>query len=80
MEMEIVRVFNNNELSGKIPSTLGLLQTLEILLKFFVPIAFLAFTVLVPVNYTNGSLEHSNLTYSSIDKFSISNIPTGSHR
>ncbi|CAL5399132.1 unnamed protein product [Camellia sinensis] len=25
------RVFNNNELSGKIPSTLGLLQTLEIL-------------------------------------------------
>ncbi|CAL5321464.1 unnamed protein product [Camellia sinensis] len=30
MEMEIVRVFNNNELSGKIPSTLGLLQTLEI--------------------------------------------------
>ncbi|THG20598.1 hypothetical protein TEA_028577 [Camellia sinensis var. sinensis] len=31
MEMEIFRVFNNNELSGKIPSTLGLLQTLEIL-------------------------------------------------
>ncbi|KAI7988540.1 Zinc finger protein CONSTANS-LIKE 9 [Camellia lanceoleosa] len=49
-------------------------------LKIFVPIAFLAFTVMVPVNYTNGTLEHSNLTYSNIDKLSISNIPTGSYR
>uniref|UniRef100_A0A5B6Z6E3 Calcium permeable stress-gated cation channel 1 n=1 Tax=Davidia involucrata TaxID=16924 RepID=A0A5B6Z6E3_DAVIN len=49
-------------------------------LKIFVPIAFLAFTIMVPVNYTNGTLEHSNLTYSDIDKLSISNIPTGSHR
>ncbi|XP_052178445.1 calcium permeable stress-gated cation channel 1-like isoform X2 [Diospyros lotus] len=35
---------------------------------------------MVPVNITNGTLEHSNLTYSNIDKLSISNIPTGSHR
>ncbi|GMP53923.1 hypothetical protein CsSME_00019238 [Camellia sinensis var. sinensis] len=49
-------------------------------LKIFVPIAFLAFTIMVPVNFTNGTLEHSNLTYSNIDKLSISNIPTGSHR
>ncbi|KAH7859717.1 hypothetical protein Vadar_004645 [Vaccinium darrowii] len=49
-------------------------------LKIFVPIAFLAFTILVPVNYTNGTLEHSNLVYSDIDKLSISNIPTASHR
>ncbi|THF98617.1 hypothetical protein TEA_020685 [Camellia sinensis var. sinensis] len=39
-------------------------------LKIFVPIAFLAFIVMVPVNYTNGTL----------DKLFISNIPTGSHR
>ncbi|XWS75768.1 hypothetical protein CRYUN_Cryun01aG0120600 [Craigia yunnanensis] len=51
-------------------------------LKIFVPIAFLAFTIMVPVNWTNNTLEHSslNLTYSDIDKLSISNIPTGSHR
>ncbi|XAR55352.1 hypothetical protein NMG60_11035403 [Bertholletia excelsa] len=49
-------------------------------LKIFVPIAFLAFTVMVPVNYTNVTLERSNLTYSTIDKLSISNIPTGSRR
>ncbi|PSS16132.1 CSC1-like protein [Actinidia chinensis var. chinensis] len=49
-------------------------------LKIFVPIALIAFTIMVPVNYTNGTLEHSNLTYSHIDKLSISNIPTGSCR
>ncbi|KAK7320518.1 hypothetical protein VNO77_30065 [Canavalia gladiata] len=49
-------------------------------LKIFVPIAFLAFSVMVPVNWTNSTLERSNLTYSSIDKLSISNIPTGSNR
>ncbi|XWS30969.1 hypothetical protein CRYUN_Cryun23aG0036800 [Craigia yunnanensis] len=51
-------------------------------LKIFVPIAFLAFTITVPVNWTNNTLEHSslNLTYSDIDKLSISNIPTRSHR
>ncbi|KAJ6338760.1 hypothetical protein OIU76_008254 [Salix suchowensis] len=49
-------------------------------LKIFVPIAFLAFTILVPVNWTNTTLERSNLTYSDLDKLSISNIPSGSHR
>ncbi|KAK7385845.1 hypothetical protein VNO78_31760 [Psophocarpus tetragonolobus] len=49
-------------------------------LKIFVPIAFLAFSVMVPVNWTNSTLERSNLTYSQIDKLSISNIPTGSNR
>ncbi|KAF8391581.1 hypothetical protein HHK36_023887 [Tetracentron sinense] len=49
-------------------------------LKIFVPIAFLAFAILVPVNWTNDTLERSNLTFSGIDKLSISNIPTGSQR
>ncbi|KAG8642261.1 CSC1-like protein At3g21620 isoform X1 [Manihot esculenta] len=49
-------------------------------LKIFVPIAFLAFTILVPVNWTNSTLKHSNLTYSDLDKLSISNIPMGSTR
>ncbi|KAJ6319536.1 hypothetical protein OIU78_015038 [Salix suchowensis] len=49
-------------------------------LKIFVPIAFLAFTISVPVNWTNNTLELSNLTYSDLDKLSISNIPTGSCR
>ena len=51
-------------------------------LKIFVPIAFLAFAVMVPVNWTNGTLElqHSTLDYSDIDKLSISNIPNRSPR
>ncbi|TYK09588.1 calcium permeable stress-gated cation channel 1 isoform X1 [Cucumis melo var. makuwa] len=49
-------------------------------LKIFVPIACLAFTIMVPVNYTNGTLERSSLNYSNIDKLSISNIPIGSRR
>ncbi|KAG5231995.1 early-responsive to dehydration family protein [Salix suchowensis] len=49
-------------------------------LKIFVPIALLAFTISVPVNWTNNTLELSNLTYSDLDKLSISNIPTGSCR
>ncbi|KAL8144676.1 CSC1-like protein At3g21620 [Apium graveolens] len=49
-------------------------------IKIFVPIAIGAFSILVPVNWTNRTLEHSNLTYSTIDKLSISNIPTGSNR
>ncbi|KAB1201003.1 putative membrane protein C24H6.13 [Morella rubra] len=49
-------------------------------LKIFVPIAFLAFAIMVPVNWTNGTLEHSKLAYSDIDKLSISNIPIGSQR
>lgn len=49
-------------------------------LKIFVPIAMVAFTIMVPVNWTNHTLEHSNLTYSDLDKLSISNIPIGSQR
>ncbi|KAJ0053688.1 hypothetical protein Pint_01988 [Pistacia integerrima] len=49
-------------------------------LKIFVPIASLAFAVMVPVNWTNTTLKRSNLIYSNIDMLSISNIPTGSRR
>eukprot|EP00262_Sarcandra_glabra_P021318 TRINITY_DN8953_c0_g1_i1.p1 TRINITY_DN8953_c0_g1~~TRINITY_DN8953_c0_g1_i1.p1 ORF type:complete len:769 (+),score=132.72 TRINITY_DN8953_c0_g1_i1:226-2532(+) len=49
-------------------------------LKIFVPITFLAFAILVPVNWTNGTLENSGVTFSDIDKLSISNVPTGSKR
>ncbi|KAL5573403.1 hypothetical protein UlMin_023000 [Ulmus minor] len=51
-------------------------------LKIFVPIAFLAFAIMVPVNWTNDTLENSNkkLNYSNVDKLSISNIPLGSRR
>ncbi|GFP82018.1 CSC1-like protein at4g02900 [Phtheirospermum japonicum] len=50
-------------------------------LKIFVPIAILAFVVLVPVNLTGETLESiTNLTYSDIDKLSISNVPSGSIR
>lgn len=52
-------------------------------LKIFVPIAFLAWAILVPVNWTGGSLEQrqlSNVTSSDIDKLSISNIELGSQR
>ncbi|XP_024005247.1 CSC1-like protein At4g15430 isoform X1 [Eutrema salsugineum] len=50
-------------------------------LKIFFPIACVAFTAMVPVNWTNKGLDrlkHSNLTYSDIDKLSLSNIPNGS--
>ncbi|XVF21817.1 hypothetical protein REPUB_Repub12eG0122500 [Reevesia pubescens] len=50
-------------------------------LKIIVPLAVLAFLVLVPVNWTGETLEHSrNLTFSDIDKLSISNVPDGSKR
>lgn len=49
-------------------------------LKIFVPLAIIAWCVLVPVNFTNQALELSNLTFSNIDKLSISNIPLGSNR
>uniref|UniRef100_A0A5B6Z607 Putative calcium permeable stress-gated cation channel 1 n=1 Tax=Davidia involucrata TaxID=16924 RepID=A0A5B6Z607_DAVIN len=49
-------------------------------LKIFVPIVFLAWAILVPVNWTNSTLKLAKVTYSDIDKLSISNIPTGSHR
>ncbi|KAK9139612.1 hypothetical protein Scep_009293 [Stephania cephalantha] len=50
-------------------------------LKLFVPVALLAFAVLVPVNWTGDSLERTrNLTFSDIDKLSISNVSSGSKR
>ncbi|KAG5246691.1 calcium permeable stress-gated cation channel [Salix suchowensis] len=53
-------------------------------LKIFVPITFLAWAILVPVNYTNNALEAvkmvANVTASDIDKLSISNIPLKSQR
>lgn len=49
-------------------------------LKIFVPITLLAFSILVPVNWTNSTLAKSNVEYSEIDKLSISNIPLGSQR
>jgi hypothetical protein len=49
-------------------------------LKIFVPITILAFLVLVPVNWTNETLEGMTVQHSDIDKLSISNIPYGSKR
>lgn len=50
-------------------------------LKIFAPITVLALGILVPVNWTGGTLEKSkDLTFSDIDKLSISNIELGSQR
>ncbi|CAN1855325.1 CSC1-like protein At4g02900 [Linum perenne] len=50
-------------------------------LKIFVPITVLAWAVLVPVNWTGGTLEKlKDLTFSNIDKLSISNIADNSPR
>lgn len=51
-------------------------------LKIFVPLAILAFAVLVPVNVTDGTLVNlkKDLVFSDIDKLSISNVKTGSQR
>ncbi|XP_074590849.1 calcium permeable stress-gated cation channel 1-like [Curcuma longa] len=50
-------------------------------LKIFIPIAILAFGVLVPVNWTSTELADSkSLQYSDVDKLSISNVSTGSQR
>ncbi|XP_020211354.1 calcium permeable stress-gated cation channel 1 [Cajanus cajan] len=52
-------------------------------LKIFVPIAFLAWTVLVPVNWTSSGLEGAqikNITSSDIDKLSVSNVHSRSER
>ncbi|KAK9715036.1 hypothetical protein RND81_06G138600 [Saponaria officinalis] len=49
-------------------------------LKIFVPVTFLALTILIPVNYTNNTLESLKVTFSKIDKLSISNIELGSSR
>jgi len=51
--------------------------------KIFVPTTLLAFMVLVPINWTGKTLEApttKGLTFSDIDKLSISNIPFGSKR
>ncbi|QHO05610.1 Calcium permeable stress-gated cation channel [Arachis hypogaea] len=50
-------------------------------LKIFVPIAFLAWIVLVPVNWTSTGLEGAkNITSSDIDKLSVSNVHSRSER
>ncbi|XP_023759453.1 calcium permeable stress-gated cation channel 1 [Lactuca sativa] len=51
-------------------------------LKIFIPILVLTWAILVPVNWTNDTLDKlkGEATYSEIDKLSISNIPQGSHR
>ncbi|XP_006644293.1 calcium permeable stress-gated cation channel 1 [Oryza brachyantha] len=49
-------------------------------LKIFAPITILAFIILVPVNWTNNTLEGLKMQHSDIDKLSISNIPSGSKR
>ncbi|MBA0840107.1 hypothetical protein Goarm_002709 [Gossypium armourianum] len=51
-------------------------------LKIFAPITIVAWAVLVPVNYTNKTLELQlkNVTSSDIDKLSISNIALESDR
>ncbi|KAJ1433040.1 Calcium-dependent channel, 7TM region, putative phosphate [Sesbania bispinosa] len=51
--------------------------------KIFAPITILAFMVLVPVNWTGKNLEArgtKDLTFSDVDKISISNIGFGSQR
>ncbi|WOL17542.1 calcium permeable stress-gated cation channel 1-like isoform X1 [Canna indica] len=50
-------------------------------LKIFIPITILSLAVLVPVNWTNSTLDNSrNIQFSDIDDLSISNIPKGSQR
>ncbi|KAI3994886.1 hypothetical protein MKX01_037437 [Papaver californicum] len=54
-------------------------------LNIFVPITLIAFAVLVPVNWTNKTLELEKLKdpkfeFNNIDKLSVSNIPEGSQR
>ncbi|PON52139.1 Calcium-dependent channel [Parasponia andersonii] len=50
-------------------------------LKIFIPVAILAWAVLVPVNWTSkGLVVAKNQTSSDIDKLSISNVSDGDHR
>ncbi|KAL8136921.1 hypothetical protein V2J09_002922 [Rumex salicifolius] len=50
-------------------------------LKIFIPITVLAWAILVPVNYTNNTLETSkDSTHSNIDNLSIGNVPLRSNR
>ena len=54
-------------------------------LKIFVPVTLLSWAILVPVNWTNNTLAvlaqgDEKITFSNIDKLSISNVPHGSPR
>lgn len=51
-------------------------------LRIFVPLAFFAFAILVPVNWTGNNLTTNNneVAYSDVDRLSISNIQPGSSR
>ncbi|KAL9236594.1 hypothetical protein vseg_011243 [Gypsophila vaccaria] len=49
-------------------------------LKIFVPVTLLSLVILAPVNYTNDTLESLKVTFSAIDKLSISNIHLRSSR
>ncbi|CDY24365.1 BnaA07g02900D [Brassica napus] len=58
-----------------------LLEDLRTRVQEFFPIACVAFTTMVHVNWKNKGLDglkHSNISYSDIDKLSLSNIPNGS--
>ncbi|CAN7048032.1 unnamed protein product [Brassica rapa subsp. trilocularis] len=58
-----------------------LLEDLRTRVQDFFPIARVAFTTMVHVNWKNKGLDglkHSNISYSDIDKISLSNIPNGS--
>ncbi|KAG2276053.1 hypothetical protein Bca52824_058608 [Brassica carinata] len=58
-----------------------LLEDLCTRVQEFFPIACVAFTTMVHVNWKNKGLDglkHSNISYSDIDKLSLSNIPNGS--
>lgn len=49
-------------------------------LKIFVPVTVLSLMILAPVNFTNKTLSTSKVTFSDIDKLSISNVPLESSR
>ncbi|KVI12494.1 protein of unknown function DUF221 [Cynara cardunculus var. scolymus] len=75
---------NKNMIFGYGLNAVGFLNPF-LRLKIFVPIALLAFAVLLPVNYTGEnfkivSLNMKDITFGEIDKFSISNVPAASKR
>lgn len=77
----LMNPFNSmNNFKCQIDELIPHLSTCKCRLKIFTPITFLAFSISIPVNWTNDTLKHTNLTYSDIDKLSISNIPIGSNR
>ncbi|KAL0735786.1 hypothetical protein Bca4012_011996 [Brassica carinata] len=58
-----------------------LLEDLRTRAQDFFPIPCVAFTTMVHVNWKRlDGLKHSNISYSDIDKLSLSNIPNGSDR